>query len=312
MSLDVHLHPVVKCTPMRSGLNTPPPRSRRRRSPFDVIVPHRRTRRRSSFRIIHAIRSSSFRGGASDDDDYQPMHPPRPVAVRHPLRKMHTSIEGQSPQLRQSERPAVSRTYTGPRRERRFSRRVRSVVVGQDGGAFPSTMSSPAAALTPPRAIRGARPPPTLRTSEARRRPETGDCPRPSSLVPRPAPTPRLPRLHPPPRRRRRGIHTSARPPPPHPPPLPIVLRPKDCRAPTPGFRSQVSSERDMLRTTPSRRPAPPRSRVRVARLRRGGRDEKTDGDCRLSSALSVVGGRETASPRRWEKDDRPTIYRPP
>ena len=115
-----------------------------------------------------------------------PTHPPRPVAVRHPVRKMHTSIEGRSPQLRQSERPAVSRTYTGPRRERRFSRRVRSVVVGQDGGAFPSTMSSPAAALTPPRAIRGARPPPTLRTSEARRRPETGDgprVPRPSSLV---------------------------------------------------------------------------------------------------------------------------------
>jgi hypothetical protein len=255
----------------------------------------------SSFAVrFHAIRSSSFRGGASDDDDYQPMHPPRPVAVRHPLRKMHTSIEGQSPQLRESERPAVSRTYTGPRREQRFSRR-----------AFPSTMSSPAAALTP-LAIRGARPPPTLRTSEARRRPETGDCPRPSSLVPRPAPTPRLPRLHPPPRRRRRGIHTSARPPPPHPPPLPIVLRPKDCRAPTPGFCSQVSRERDMLRTTRSRRAAPPRSRARVERLRRGRRDEKTDGDCPLSSALSVVGGGETASPRRWENDDSPTIYRPP
>ena len=77
MSLDVHLHPVVKCTPMRSGLNTPPPRSRRRRSPFDVIVPHRRTRRRSSFRIIHTIRSSSFRG-KGDDDDYQPDAPTSP------------------------------------------------------------------------------------------------------------------------------------------------------------------------------------------------------------------------------------------
>ena len=114
-----------KCTPMRSSdINAPPYAIASfvvRRSMSSSHIVGRVAGRRSES-SMRSARPPSAAGAGDDDDDYQPdapTAPPWPYAV--PCgRCTRRRLRGRSPQLRQSERPAVSRTHTVPRRERRF------------------------------------------------------------------------------------------------------------------------------------------------------------------------------------------------
>jgi hypothetical protein len=85
-------------------------------SPFNVIV--HIVDVAIVFRIIHAIRSSSFRGGATTTMvGYQPDAPPRPVAVPVPAEDAHVDQAiAAAPAI---ERPAVADVHQ-PSRQRQF------------------------------------------------------------------------------------------------------------------------------------------------------------------------------------------------